>query len=52
MRRQFSAVTVECIQGDITSQDDVEAVVNAANGLTSPAPPFSGVTDSLIAVIR
>ena len=31
MRREFGAVTVECIQGDITSQEDVEAVVNAAN---------------------
>src|ERR687894_2356115 len=31
MRRTFGAVTVECVQGDITSQDDVEAVVNAAN---------------------
>ena len=31
MRRQFGAVTVECIQGDITSQEDIEAVVNAAN---------------------
>jgi O-acetyl-ADP-ribose deacetylase (regulator of RNase III) len=31
VRRTFGAVTVECIRGDITSQDDVEAVVNAAN---------------------
>jgi O-acetyl-ADP-ribose deacetylase len=29
VRRTFGAVTVECIQGDITSQDDVAAVVNA-----------------------
>jgi O-acetyl-ADP-ribose deacetylase (regulator of RNase III) len=31
MRQTFGAVTVECVQGDITSQDDVDAVVNAAN---------------------
>lgn len=31
MRRTLGAVTVECVQGDITSQDDVDAVVNAAN---------------------
>jgi O-acetyl-ADP-ribose deacetylase len=31
MRRTFGAVTVECVMGDITSQDDVEVVVNAAN---------------------
>ena len=31
VRRTFGAVTVGCVQGDITSQDDIEAVVNAAN---------------------
>lgn len=31
MRRTFGAVTVECVRGDITSQGDVDAVVNAAN---------------------
>ena len=31
MRRTVHGVTVECVQGDITSQDDVAAVVNAAN---------------------
>jgi O-acetyl-ADP-ribose deacetylase (regulator of RNase III) len=31
MRREVHGVTVECVQGDITSQDDVTAVVNAAN---------------------
>ncbi len=31
MRRTVHGVTVECVQGDITSQDDVTAVVNAAN---------------------
>jgi O-acetyl-ADP-ribose deacetylase (regulator of RNase III) len=31
MRREVRGVTVECVRGDITSQDDVAAVVNAAN---------------------
>ena len=31
MRRTFSGVTVECVRGDITSQEDVAAIVNAAN---------------------
>ena len=36
MKRTASGVSVECVQGDITSQDDVVAVVNAANaGLRS-----------------
>jgi len=36
VKRTASGVSVECVQGDITSQDDVVAVVNAANaGLRS-----------------
>jgi O-acetyl-ADP-ribose deacetylase (regulator of RNase III) len=36
MRRDVRGVTVECVRGDITAQDDVAAVVNAANaGLRS-----------------
>jgi O-acetyl-ADP-ribose deacetylase len=36
VKRTASGVGVECVQGDITSQDDVVAVVNAANaGLQS-----------------
>src|SRR3712207_8008439 len=31
MRRAAHGVVVECVRGDITSQDDVAAVVNAAN---------------------
>ena len=31
MRRTVHGVTVECVRGDITSQDDVTAIVNAAN---------------------
>ncbi len=30
-RRQLDGVTVECVQGDIARQPDVDAVVNAAN---------------------
>ena len=31
MRREVHGVTVECVRGDITAQDDVAAIVNAAN---------------------
>ena len=31
MRRAVHGVTVECVWGDITSQEDVVAIVNAAN---------------------
>ncbi len=31
MRETIGGVTVECVRGDITAQDDVEAIVNAAN---------------------
>jgi len=31
VKREVNGVTLECVQGDITSQDDVAAVVNAAN---------------------
>jgi O-acetyl-ADP-ribose deacetylase (regulator of RNase III) len=31
MERVVGGVTVEVVQGDISSQDDVEAIVNAAN---------------------
>ena len=42
MRRKFEAVTLECVQGDITSQDDVEAVVNAANARLEPGGGGAG----------
>jgi O-acetyl-ADP-ribose deacetylase (regulator of RNase III) len=31
VRRTVHGVTVECVRGDITSQEDVAAIVNAAN---------------------
>ena len=31
MRREAHGVAVECVRGDITAQDDVAAIVNAAN---------------------
>jgi O-acetyl-ADP-ribose deacetylase (regulator of RNase III) len=31
LRRTVHSVTVECVRGDITSQEDVAAIVNAAN---------------------
>ena len=42
MRRQFGAVTIECVRGDITSQDDIEAVVNAANARLEPGGGVAG----------
>ena len=42
MRREFGTVTVECIRGDITSQEDVEAVVNAANARLEPGGGVAG----------
>ena len=36
MEREVNGVTIEIVEGDITSQDDMDAVVNAANAeLTS-----------------
>jgi len=31
MKRKIGGVTIECIQGDIADQSDIEAIVNAAN---------------------
>ncbi|CAN5304970.1 macro domain-containing protein [soil metagenome] len=42
MRRAFGAVAVECVMGDITSQDDVGAVVNAANARLEPGGGVAG----------
>ena len=42
MRREFGAVTIECIRGNITSQQDVDAVVNAANARLAPGGGVAG----------
>lgn len=42
MSRTFGAVTVECVRGDITSQNDVDAVVNAANARLGPGGGVAG----------
>jgi O-acetyl-ADP-ribose deacetylase (regulator of RNase III) len=42
MKREFGTVTVECVGGDITSQNDVRAVVNAANARLGPGGGVAG----------
>jgi O-acetyl-ADP-ribose deacetylase (regulator of RNase III) len=42
MRRTVGGVAVECARGDITSQDDVEAIVNAANARLEPGGGVAG----------
>ncbi len=39
---QFGPVTIECVQGDITNQPDVDAVVNAANAALMPGGGVAG----------
>ena len=42
MKREFGTVTVECLGGDIASQDGVDAVVNAANARLGPGGGVAG----------
>ena len=42
MRRTSGATTVECVRGDITAQDDVDVVVNAANARLGPGGGVAG----------
>lgn len=42
MRRNFGAVILECVLGDITTQGDVDAVVNAANAYLEPGGGVAG----------
>lgn len=42
MQRRFGNLTVEIVQGDITRQPDVDAVVNAANAQLRPGGGVAG----------
>lgn len=42
MKRSIGALTVECVRGDIARQDDVDAVVNAANARLEPGGGVAG----------
>lgn len=43
---ELNGKTVECVRGDITRQDDVEAVVNAANAQLMPGGGVAGALHS------
>lgn len=40
--RRIGAVTLECVQGDIASQPDIDAIVNAANAELRPGGGVAG----------
>jgi O-acetyl-ADP-ribose deacetylase len=42
LQRTFGPLVVECVQGDITDQSDVDAVVNAANAQLAPGGGVAG----------
>lgn len=42
MKAEVSGVTIECVRGDISSQSDVDAVVNAANAQLAPGGGVAG----------
>lgn len=42
MKTTLGPITIECIQGDITSQTDMDAVVNAANAQLAPGGGVAG----------
>jgi O-acetyl-ADP-ribose deacetylase (regulator of RNase III) len=42
MERTLGALRIECVRGDITKQEDVEAVVNAANAHLMPGGGVAG----------
>ncbi|MEC9491513.1 macro domain-containing protein [Flexistipes sp.] len=42
MKKQINGVTLETVQGDIASQEDIDAVVNAANARLMPGGGVAG----------
>src|SRR5581483_6021614 len=42
LTREFDGLVVDCVQGDITAQPDVDAVVNAANAQLAPGGGVAG----------
>ena len=45
-RLQFGFVTIECLQGDISRQPDMDAIINAANALLMPGGGVAGAIHS------
>jgi O-acetyl-ADP-ribose deacetylase (regulator of RNase III) len=43
---ELNGKTVECVRGDVTRQDDIEAVVNAANAQLMPGGGVAGALHS------
>ena len=42
MKTSFNGITIEVVEGDITEQSDIEAVVNAANAELKPGGGVAG----------
>lgn len=42
MKTTIGPITIECIEGDITSQSDIDAIVNAANAHLAPGGGVAG----------
>lgn len=46
MQIKLHSVTIQCVEGDITQQDDIDAVVNAANAQLMPGGGVAGAIHS------